>query len=208
MRHRLAVLERLDRRERVVAVLDDGAILDFLERRLAQAEALDRLFDFLVGDLDLGLGHLEALVILDLDGRAQVEGRAELEREVFLQVGLFGDDFGRDDRLEVVLLERLFGVFLDELLNYLAADLFAEKSFEQIARRMAGAKALEHHAAFEFVVGAIQLMLDFVGLDFNRKFAPETVGFFDIYIHGGLNLTDKHTAIAGINRVRGKERGI
>jgi hypothetical protein len=95
----------------------------------------------------------------------------------------------------------VFGVFLDEFLNYLAADLFAEKSLEQIARRMAGAKALEHDAAFEFVVGAIQLMLDFVGLDFNRKFAPETVGFFDIYIHGGSNLTDKHTAIGGINRV-------
>ena len=83
-----------------------------------------------------------------------------------------------------MLLERFFGVFLDELLNYLAADLFAEKSFEQIARRMAGAKALEHHAAFELVVGAIQLMLDFVGLDFNRNLTPETVGFFDIYIHG------------------------
>jgi hypothetical protein len=27
-------------------------------------------------------------------------------------------------------------------------------------------------------------MLDFVGFDFNRNFAPETVGFFDIYIHG------------------------
>ena len=83
-----------------------------------------------------------------------------------------------------MLLERLLGVFLDEFLNYLAADLLAEKSFEQIARCVAGAKALKHHAAFEFVVGAIQLMLDFVGLDFNRKFAPETVGFFDIYIHG------------------------
>jgi hypothetical protein len=47
-------------------------------------------------------------------------------------------------------------------------------------------------------------MLDFVGFDFNRKFAPETVGFFDIYIHGDLNLLDKHTAIAGINRVRSK----
>ena len=92
---------------------------------------------------------------------------------------------GATDRLEVVLLERLLGVFLDEFLNYLAADLLAEKSLEQIARRMAGAKALEHHAAFEFVVGAIQLALDFVGLDFNRKLAPETVGFFDIYIHGG-----------------------
>ncbi len=84
-----------------------------------------------------------------------------------------------------MLLERFLRVFLDEFLNYLAADLFAEKSLEQIARRMAGAKALEHDAAFEFVVSAIQLMLDFVGLDFNRKFAPETIGFFDIYIHGG-----------------------
>jgi len=65
---------------------------------------------------------------------------------------------------------------------------------------MAGAEALEHNAAFEFVECAIQLVLDFVGLDFNRKFAPETAGFFDIYIHGGLNLLDKHTAIAGINR--------
>jgi len=137
-----------------------------------------------IGDLDLGLGYLETLVILDLDGRAQVEGRAELEREIFLQVGLFGDDLRRDHGLEVVLLERLFGVFLDELLNYLAADLFAEKSFEQIARRMAGTKALKHDAAVEFIVSAIQLVLDFVGLDFNRKFAPETVGFFDIYIHG------------------------
>jgi hypothetical protein len=43
-------------------------------------------------------------------------------------------------------------------------------------------------------------MLDFVGFDFNRKFAPETIGFFDIYIHGGSTFTDKHTAIAGINR--------
>ena len=91
---------------------------------------------------------------------------------------------GATHRLEVVLLERLPRVFLDEFLNYLAADLFAEESFEQIARCMTGAKALEHDAAFEFVVGAIQLMLDFVGFDFNRKFAPETVGFFDIYIHG------------------------
>jgi hypothetical protein len=117
-----------------------------------------------------------------------------------LQVGLFGDDFGRDHGLEVVLLERLVGVFLDEFLNYLAADLFAEESLEQIARGVAGAEALEHNAAFEFVECAIQLMLDFVGLDLNRKFAPETVGFFDIYIHDGSTFTDKHTAIAGINR--------
>jgi hypothetical protein len=50
-------------------------------------------------------------------------------------------------------------------------------------------------------------MLDFVGFDFNRKFAPETVGFFDIYIHGDLNLLDKHTAIAGINRVQRRNLG-
>ena len=117
-----------------------------------------------------------------------------------MQVGLFGDDFGRHHGLEVVLLERLVGVFLDEFLNYLAADLLAEESLEQIARGMAGAEALEHNAAFEFVECAIQLMLDFVGLDFNRKFAPETVGFFDIYIHGGSTFTDKHTAVVGINR--------
>jgi hypothetical protein len=45
-------------------------------------------------------------------------------------------------------------------------------------------------------------MLDFVGLDFNRQFAPETVGFFDIYIHGGLTFTAKHTTVVGINRAR------
>ena len=187
-RDRLAVLEGLDQGERVIAVRDDGAILDLLQRRLPLAKPLDRFFDFRVGDFDLGLGHLEAFVVLDLDLRAQIERRAELERQVFLQVGLFGDDFGRHHGLEVVLLERLVGVFLDEFLNYLAADLFAEKSLEQIARGMAGAEALEHNAAFEFVEGAIQLMLDFVGLDFNRKFAPETIGFFDIYIHERFNL--------------------
>jgi hypothetical protein len=61
-------------------------------------------------------------------------------------------------------------------------------------------EALKHHAPFEFVVGLIQLALDFVRLDFNRKFAPEMTGFFYIYIHDCLTNTDKHTPRAWINK--------
>ena len=76
----------------------------------------------------------------------------------FGEVGLFGDDFRRDERLEVVLLERLVGVFLDQLLDDFAADLVAEKALEHLARRVAGTKALEHHVAPQFVVGAVELV--------------------------------------------------
>jgi hypothetical protein len=48
---------------------------------------------------------------------------------------------------------------------------------------VAGPKALEHDRSFEFVVSAIELAIDFVGLDLDRHFAPERGSILDVYVH-------------------------
>ena len=152
----------------------------------------------LIADRDGLFGDLQALVILDDDFGFEVEDGAELER--LGKIGFLVDDLGLDDGLEVVLLERLVGVFLDELLEDLAADLIAEKLLQQIARCMAGTKSLEHHAATQFVVGLIEFPFDFVGLDLDGEFAPERGVFFDVDVHVVAKaLTDKHTPDRWIN---------
>ncbi len=82
-----------------------------------------------------------------------------------------------------MLLERLVGVFLDQLLDDFAADLVAEKLFQQVARSVAGTKSFQHHAAAQFVVGFIEFPFDLVGLDLDGEFAPERGIFFDIDVH-------------------------
>src|SRR5580698_10032964 len=118
--------------------------------------------------------HLQVLVILDLELGLEIKYRAELER--LLEVGFLGHDLRRNHWRERILLERLLGVILDLLLSYVAAHLVAEESFQQWAWRMPGPKALEHDRTHKFIVSAIKLAVDFVGLDLDGHFAPERGG--------------------------------
>src|SRR5271155_6165903 len=196
-RERLAILEALDGHDGDVALLDHVAALDFFEAGLTLAEPLDSVVDILIGDRDGLFRDLQALVVLEHDLGFEIEDGAELERGG--EIGFFVDDLGLDDGLEVMFLERLVGVFLDEFLDDLAADLITEKFLQQIARSVAGAKALEHHAATQFVVGFIEFPFNFVGLDLDGEFAPERGVFFDVDVHVSKALTAKHTPDAWIN---------
>src|SRR5215469_10696957 len=172
----------LDGCEHVVAIVDLFAVFDLLERALPFAQRAEGLVDLLVFDFDFGLGNFQPFIVLDRNFRTQIESRAEFERLV--EIGFFGHDLRRDDRLEAVLFERLFGVFANQFLDHLAAHLVTEKSLQQIARGMPGAKTLQHDAAPQLVIGLVELAPDLVAFDFDGDFAPKRAGGLDIYLHG------------------------
>ncbi len=72
-----------------------------------------------------------------------------------------------------MLFERLAGVLLDKLLNDVGAHLVAEHALEHIARRAPGAKTFDLNAAAQFVVGLVELAVDFLEFEFDRHLAPE-----------------------------------
>ncbi len=168
-----------------VAVL--GGALDGGRGGEALTELLHRLVHVLVGDLDGVDLDLDAGVVRDLDGRADVDLGGEVQRLAVLQ--LRDVDLGLAQRAELRLVDRV-GVELREgVVDRLLQDrTTAEALVDDPGRDLALAEALHRDLLVDLLVRRVEAVLELLEGHLDSEPNPGRVQGLHGALHGSVSL--------------------
>ncbi len=162
---------------RLRAALDRGPLAAL------RAQRFDHRVDVRIGHRgdvlgDVQLGHVD---------RADFGQHFELGRVLDLSVGRLtgGVDLGRHRRTQVFLADRFVERVADQFRNGFAANLRAEALFDHLGRDLAGAEALQAHAARDFGQARLDLRFVLLGGNAHSELALEFAQVFDGDLHIG-----------------------
>ncbi len=129
-----------------------GAVRDGDEVGLRLADAVDRLADVEVGDLDLGPLGLDPGVLLQLEGGLDLDGGLEGEGSVLLELDLLEVDLRLADGVELLVLDDLLVAGVDEVELGLLHDGLAVLLLEELPGDLPAAEAGDVDVLVELLV--------------------------------------------------------
>ena len=153
----------------------------------ALAQGADLLVDLLVGDGRVVDGHLDALVVLHLELRSNVDLGGENELVVVLQLGDL--DIGLAEREDLLLLDRFVVELRDGVVDSFADHRAAtDVAVDQPRRRLARAEALDPNLLRERLVGHVESVLELLEGHLDGQLDPGRAELLDIGLHGAVLL--------------------